>query len=293
MASIPVSTTQSSPMSVPQVPSHTSSSSVPVLPQPKSHDQRLDHIHSPPSSSNDQLTEIANGAPEVTSKLGPNKKDEVHETRLQESSEDGEGSRRSHAGRWTTTEHRLLLEALSMYGNLWKKVCEHVGTRSPSQARSHAQKYFSKLKVKEIRKMRNSAPSARKLFAITREYLNRTVAPAKLLEVPENVYKRAKKSNDPKRPLPQEPSSQPQFPLQCHSQSTIMPPSSQIPLQQQIPMPGLYSLPSMFQGGMVPQPPMYFNRTQCSGMSPFCRPLTGPVLPPYGGLARGGPYVCY
>jgi hypothetical protein len=33
-----------------------------------------------------------------------------------------------------------------LHGNHWKKVQKHIGTRSPSQARSHAQKFFIKIK---------------------------------------------------------------------------------------------------------------------------------------------------
>lgn len=48
-------------------------------------------------------------------------------------------------GRWTKAEHRKFLEALELYGRNWKLIQEYVGTRSATQARSHAQKYFAKL----------------------------------------------------------------------------------------------------------------------------------------------------
>lgn len=51
----------------------------------------------------------------------------------------------SKEGRWTKEEHELFVEALKLYGKDWKKVQEHVGTRTTTQARSHAQKYFAKL----------------------------------------------------------------------------------------------------------------------------------------------------
>ena len=33
-------------------------------------------------------------------------------------------------GRWTKQEHKNFLEALKLYGKNWKKVEEHVGTRT-------------------------------------------------------------------------------------------------------------------------------------------------------------------
>jgi SHAQKYF class myb-like DNA-binding protein len=41
-------------------------------------------------------------------------------------------------------EHKLFLQALQLHGKNWKKVQKFIGTRSCSQARSHAQKYFGK-----------------------------------------------------------------------------------------------------------------------------------------------------
>ncbi len=51
-------------------------------------------------------------------------------------------------GRWTDEEHRKFLEAFNLYGKNWKLVQGYVGTRSATQARSHAQKYFAKLTKK-------------------------------------------------------------------------------------------------------------------------------------------------
>lgn len=49
-------------------------------------------------------------------------------------------------GRWTEEEHCKFIEAILKYGNEWKHVQNFVGTRSSTQARSHAQKIFMKIK---------------------------------------------------------------------------------------------------------------------------------------------------
>lgn len=49
-------------------------------------------------------------------------------------------------GRWHPDEHQRFIEAILKYGNEWKKVQSHVVTRSSTQARSHAQKFFVKIK---------------------------------------------------------------------------------------------------------------------------------------------------
>lgn len=59
--------------------------------------------------------------------------------------EEGEAKK---TGRWTLDEHFRFIEALQQYGKEWRRVQQHVGTRSSTQARSHAQKFFVKLEKK-------------------------------------------------------------------------------------------------------------------------------------------------
>ncbi len=49
-------------------------------------------------------------------------------------------------GRWSQEEHLKFLKGVVIYGKNWKKIQSLIGTRTSTQARSHAQKYFYKLK---------------------------------------------------------------------------------------------------------------------------------------------------
>lgn len=49
-------------------------------------------------------------------------------------------------GRWNEQENYKFLEAIYNYGNDWKEVKRHVGTRTSNQVRSHAQKFILKIK---------------------------------------------------------------------------------------------------------------------------------------------------
>ncbi|CDW77411.1 myb-like dna-binding shaqkyf class family protein [Stylonychia lemnae] len=59
------------------------------------------------------------------------------------------------AGRWTRQEHIRFIQAIKLFGKDWKKVEDHIGTRTGAQIRSHAQKYFLRIE-KEINKNEGS-----------------------------------------------------------------------------------------------------------------------------------------
>ncbi|KAI9996873.1 hypothetical protein PInf_001669 [Phytophthora infestans] len=49
-------------------------------------------------------------------------------------------------GTWTVEEHGLFLEALDLYpSGPWKRIAQHIGTRTPRQVMTHAQKYRQRL----------------------------------------------------------------------------------------------------------------------------------------------------
>lgn len=63
------------------------------------------------------------------------------EPSVQESDDDDQSS----MGRWTKEEHNKFVDGLRKYGKNWKLIEDYVNTRSGSQIRSHAQKFFSRL----------------------------------------------------------------------------------------------------------------------------------------------------
>ncbi|KAJ0398913.1 hypothetical protein ATCC90586_005920 [Pythium insidiosum] len=49
-------------------------------------------------------------------------------------------------GRWTSDEHRVFLKGLEIYqGPAWGEIARMIGTRTSTQVRTHAQKFFTKL----------------------------------------------------------------------------------------------------------------------------------------------------
>ena len=52
-----------------------------------------------------------------------------------------------NGGRWNDDEHLKFIEAIYYYTNDWKEVQKYVRTRTPTQVRSHAQKFILKLRT--------------------------------------------------------------------------------------------------------------------------------------------------
>jgi len=66
---------------------------------------------------------------------------------------------------WTPEEHQRFLDALKLYGPKdVKAISAHVGTRNPTQVRTHAQKYFLRMERDKGSKM--TVPEERMLIPV-------------------------------------------------------------------------------------------------------------------------------
>jgi len=72
-------------------------------------------------------------------------------------------------GRWSPIEHQKFIEGILKYGNEWKNVQNVIKTRSSTQARSHAQKYFLRLR-KIIRQDILKNPNGTIEYIINKEF---------------------------------------------------------------------------------------------------------------------------
>lgn len=78
---------------------------------------------------------------------------EIH---LNSSTKIGEGKDiKFQEGPWTNEEHEKFIEGILKFGNKWKIIQEIIKTRNSTQVRSHAQKFFKKIKNLIMRQKEN------------------------------------------------------------------------------------------------------------------------------------------
>eukprot|EP00826_Nyctotherus_ovalis_P023019 TRINITY_DN1772_c0_g1_i13.p1 TRINITY_DN1772_c0_g1~~TRINITY_DN1772_c0_g1_i13.p1 ORF type:complete len:393 (-),score=83.57 TRINITY_DN1772_c0_g1_i13:55-1233(-) len=85
----------------------------------------------------------------------PNEELKLPGKRHKANNSEKEGSKTD--GRWTKAEHERFLEALKLYGKHWKLVEKHIGTRTGTQVRSHAQKHYLKISSDKQKVSRNKS----------------------------------------------------------------------------------------------------------------------------------------
>lgn len=97
------------------------------------------------SLNNFNLDKISTGINLVSNRKGKNIKLSSEEKIQPSFNDPGD---KFNVGRWTKEEKYNFLKGMKEYGNDWKMVQKVIKTRSSSQIRSHAQKYFMRLKKK-------------------------------------------------------------------------------------------------------------------------------------------------
>ena len=73
-----------------------------------------------------------------------------HSDTLSEQSSSSDENVQINTGRWSRKENTQFLEAVIKYKCNWKKIQKSIKTRTTTQARSHAQKIFLKIKNKNL-----------------------------------------------------------------------------------------------------------------------------------------------
>ena len=108
-----------------------------------------------PTNSSQKIKICSNKIPKIDNSNNSNNINSLnnfHEENIKEinnsSDNDNDNNGQFHSGRWTEEEHQKFLDGILKHGNEWKKVQQVIKTRSSTQARSHAQKFF--LRVKKI-----------------------------------------------------------------------------------------------------------------------------------------------
>lgn len=84
-------------------------------------------------------------------------------------------------GRWHKSEHDRFIEAIKKFGKDWKSVEQYIETRSGSQIRSHAQKFFNRIikkyeidKTEVINFIQNSYDSEQSSTSVTPQKKKKT-----------------------------------------------------------------------------------------------------------------------
>jgi len=93
---------------------------------------------------------------------------------LEQSEVSSEVSTKSNynVGKWSVNEHEKFMQAIELYGNQWKKVKDHVGTRSCAQIRSHCQKFFRRKRNMLYQELRRTNRHKNMRFLVVKEYYN-------------------------------------------------------------------------------------------------------------------------
>jgi len=72
-------------------------------------------------------------------------------------------------GRWNNKEHRAFIEGIFKFSNDWKRITDDIKTRNCPQARSHSQKFFSKLNKFITKSNSNYYVDLKKIFIYGKE----------------------------------------------------------------------------------------------------------------------------